>query len=474
MAIDAPQRSMHDVSKAIVVNGKCTVFLGAGISVPAGIPSAYGIIANIGRILLKKDNINDDEVYAWLKTQDFFDQNSAYASILDAAFASENDRLAYFETEIRGKRPTTAHKSIAKMIDHGFTSIVVTTNFDRLMEYAVLKVCHHFPCVYQSDLMPFEVNMQSHRAKIFKLHGDYLYGNIRNLDHELYLVKESMSRKLSIVAREGVLLVSGYSGGDATVMEALETFAKDESAFNSGIYWLALKGIKPNEAVLRLLELTADRGSGIVEIESADEFFTSLLEDLPERTAKDHLLFRVGGQEDSTTDAPEYVSRQLDPISAGEFFSLIKRRNELRFFTDTIPGIDYLLARFEELGELPGNFAELIDRYIDFLSALKELSYDSKSDTKHEQRAKELLQLGFAEKSQDNIIAMKPWVLPYLDSLLLLQNGLELDKIGEMLDNEDHYECLRFYVGLVKDATAVVQTAVHHSKFKYRVAIGKT
>lgn len=36
--------------------------------------------------------------------------------------------------------PTVAHKAIANLVKHGFIKVIVTTNFDRLLERALEEI----------------------------------------------------------------------------------------------------------------------------------------------------------------------------------------------------------------------------------------------------------------------------------------------------------------------------------------------
>ena len=69
------------------------------------------------------------------------------------------------------------------------------------------------------------------RPKVLKLHGDYLFGNIQNLERELSLVKNSMREKLRLYAYAETLVIAGYSGGDDLVIQVFEEFAADPTAF---------------------------------------------------------------------------------------------------------------------------------------------------------------------------------------------------------------------------------------------------
>ena len=218
-------RTMHDVVNAIESSGRLNVFLGAGISRSAGIPLAGEIVSSLAEKLKAKTTGQTDENQSsceWLEKQAFYNRDNPYSSVLDATFPNRTKRAKYFESLVSRKLPSRAHLAIATLMERGIVPCVLTTNFDRLMEYSILRVCRQMPSVLLFDEVPIYLDVKSNRPKVLKLHGDYLFGNIRNLGYELYLVKESMHKKIELAARQGVLIVAGYSGADNSVMDVFE------------------------------------------------------------------------------------------------------------------------------------------------------------------------------------------------------------------------------------------------------------
>ncbi len=453
------RRTQDDVINAVRQWGRCSVFIGAGVSVSAGIPSAWGIIEDLGRRLLGDDQLTPEQVIAGLETLPFYDRANPYASVMDAAFPSESERARYFEELISDRAPTPAHEAVAALVGCGYGSILATTNFDRLMEQAVFKVCRHMPCVLPSDQVPEYVSPGSPRAKILKLHGDYLYGNIRNLDHELYQVKSSTAQKMRLAAAEPVMIVAGYSGGDSSVMEVLQELADDSSCFCGGIYWLHLPDKQPSgKGVESLLCATQDRGSGFVEITSSDSFFAFLqsslvptiapkLPPLPERPHESPIH--------TTGEIRRFASERLEPPDISEFMTLIGRRNDLDFFTRSVVGLDYLLARYEEERDLPRNVASLLDGYLDLLAG----GGSNAKQGKRNRRIEQAIRLGFAVGKASQWDSQFPLLRHYIAALELAEGGIDLDQADEMLADDDAYETLRCYVGLMPDATGIINSA---------------
>lgn len=365
-------RTPNDVVNAIQSLGKLTVFLGAGVSKSAGIPLAGEIISSLAEKLKEKDNTGADKnqnIRKWLEKQPFYNEDNPYASVMDVAFPSRTERAAYFENLIRGKSPTKAHLSIATLMEHGIVQCVLTTNFDRLMEYTILCVCRQMPCVLLFDEIPAYVNMASNRPKVFKLHGDYLFRNIRNLEYELYLVKESMSKKIELISRQGSLIIAGYSGADNSVMEVFEELATQKNTFPDGVYWLTLRGHIPCNRVLMFLKAVSDRGSGIVEIEDSDMFFGELVEclELPSKPKIQRLELDAHLMQIDNENRDSFIRDRMDELSAQELLGLLRKRPLLSDLARSSAAIDYLIARFEESGDIPLNLGELVDRFIDFL-----------------------------------------------------------------------------------------------------------
>ena len=466
-------RTTKDVANSIRSSGKLNVFLGAGISRSAGIPLANEIISSLAKKLKGETYTSADENWnpsEWLEKQPFYNKDNPYASVLDAAFPNRTERAVYFESLVSGKLPSKAHLAIATLMECGIVPCVLTTNFDHLMEYSILHVCHQMPCVLLFDEVPTYVDVKSNRPKVLKLHGDYLFGNIRNLGYELYLVKESMRKKIELAARQGTLIVAGYSGADNSVMDVFEQLASEKKMFPSGVYWLALRGCVPNERVLKFLKIVDNMYSGVIEIDDSDTFFCELVKCLtlpskhatPRLELNDHLIT-------IENEARErFVLDRTDELSAHEFLGLLRRTPLLSDFAKSVAGLDYLLARFEESSEIPKNLGEFVDRYIDFLvgSGINKGNtnhYERADISKAEKRIQDLLDIGLIDNDEAQTEIKHAYLRNYIGALRLIEEELDDEEIGKMLSDEDAYGTLSYYVGFLEDATHVINSAIHQS-----------
>src|SRR5437867_2232061 len=128
--------------------GAYAVLLGSGISRPAGIPTGWEVVLDLIRKLahLKRKNCEPDPS-AWYAAE--FGKEADYSTLLAAIAKSPTERSrllrSYFEpTEEERQQnlkvPTAAHRAIANLVASGHIRVVITTNFDRLMERALEEV----------------------------------------------------------------------------------------------------------------------------------------------------------------------------------------------------------------------------------------------------------------------------------------------------------------------------------------------
>ena len=70
--------------------------------------------------------------------------------------------------------PTPAHRAVASLVQHGFIRVVVTTNFDRLMEQALEEAGIHPQVIASPDAVDGALPLVHAPCTVFKVHGDYL------------------------------------------------------------------------------------------------------------------------------------------------------------------------------------------------------------------------------------------------------------------------------------------------------------
>jgi hypothetical protein len=258
--------------------GVYALLIGSGVSGAAGIPTGWGIVLDlICKVAAKRDEELPSNPETWYKQH--FGEDPDYSKILDRLTQTSADRMAllhsYFEQndedrEQELKIPTLAHRAIATLAKLGYVRMILTTNFDRLIEKA-LEDAGIVPDVISSDYDLKEVIPYVHsRCVVVKLHGDYRYIHIKNTREELATYSPELDNFLDRVFDEFGLVVCGWSG---TWDEALRDAILRVPTRRFATFWLA-KG-KPTEEAEKIIQ---HRQADVVDIEDADQFFTELRE----------------------------------------------------------------------------------------------------------------------------------------------------------------------------------------------------
>ena len=182
---------------------------------------------------------------------DRFGEDPDYSSLIAELAPSEDDRQqllsSYFEPDetdrVQGlKVPTAAHHSLARLVAAGFVKVIVTTNFDRLIESAVREVGVEPSVISSADHARGALPLALGECTVVKLHGDYLSTDLRNTSDELSAYPTTMNRLVRGVFSEYGLVVCGWSGGsDAALRKAL--LRSPNRRFST--YWMHRGALSP-------------------------------------------------------------------------------------------------------------------------------------------------------------------------------------------------------------------------------------
>src|SRR5690606_29602554 len=208
--------------------GVYAVLLGSGVSRSAQIPTGWEITLDLARKLAEVagENCGSDPA-RWYRER--YGKEPDYSDLLDALAKTPAERQqllrAYLEpTEAERaegiKSPTTAHRAIAGLVAKGYIRVIITTNFDRLMETALADV-GVVPTVLSSpDQVHGAMPLIHTRCCVFKVHGDYLDTRIRNTPAELETYPEEFDDLLDRILDEFGLIVCGWSAEWDTALRA--------------------------------------------------------------------------------------------------------------------------------------------------------------------------------------------------------------------------------------------------------------
>lgn len=208
-----------------------------------------------------------------------FGSSPNYSELLARLATKPGDRQAllrsYFEPSEEEKKqglkqPTKAHRAIADLVQRGYIRVIVTTNFDRLLESALKEVGVDPMVVYNASTAKGMVPLAHSKCTVIKPNGDYVHTGLRNTIEELEKYERSINKLLDQVFDEYGLIVCGWSAEwDTALRHALERAANRRYA----TFWTSCGGLGE-----KAQDLINARQAQVIEIKDADQFFEELRE----------------------------------------------------------------------------------------------------------------------------------------------------------------------------------------------------
>jgi hypothetical protein len=286
-------------------------FLGAGASAASGIPTGYAMIRDFkAQIFCRENNLSKREIdtgdQVWIdRIDEFFRRTSRlppdgdpteYAAAFEAVYPQPRHRRQYIDDAISKGAPCFGHKVLGSLVAAGKADCIFTTNFDPLIEEASLAANAFLPTAEQHRPTVAAIDSAERAMRclnesdwplIAKLHGDYQSISIKNTGSELEKQDERMRHVLVEASKRFGMVFVGYSGRDASIMEALTSVLDEKSPFPNGLYWVASSASRLLPAVhdflLRAHQLGVD--VAVVECATFDELAADVIKtvDLPKK-----------------------------------------------------------------------------------------------------------------------------------------------------------------------------------------------
>ncbi|WKZ76126.1 MAG: SIR2 family protein [Vicingaceae bacterium] len=197
-----------------------------------------------------KSSADSTKIWEEYKEKVFIE--SLYGKWFSAYSGSAEERQELIEDIIQKHKPPVEYIILSFLIQSRLFQTVFTTNFDdfineALLNYTTLKprvVSHNEPLTFKKFI--------SQRPTIIKLHGDYLFEDIKNLKEEIGELAPDMFNKFSKALNLFDLIVVGYNGADASVMNAIEKIKTQDRDFT--LYWCVREGDTIHWRVKHLIE----------------------------------------------------------------------------------------------------------------------------------------------------------------------------------------------------------------------------
>ncbi|MDE0135670.1 MAG: SIR2 family protein [Acidimicrobiaceae bacterium] len=258
--------------------GVYALLIGSGVSVAAGVPSGTQVACELIERLattLGEDTAGDP--FGWYR--DHSGAEPDYRSLLDEIAPSSADRRnllsGHFEPSNgadgdRSRAPTRAHRSIARLVTDGFAKVIVTTNFDRLLETALTDAGVDAQVISSAAHAAGAQPLVHSACTIIKVNGDYLSPELKNTAEELDSYEPDLAKLLTQVFDEYGLVVCGWS---AQLDAALRAAILSTPSRRYSTYWMD-RGNLTEEAE----DLVRHRQAIRVPIADADSAFEQIVD----------------------------------------------------------------------------------------------------------------------------------------------------------------------------------------------------
>ncbi|MBA7585636.1 hypothetical protein ES708_27622 [subsurface metagenome] len=302
--------------------GVYAVLLGSGISRSTGVFTGHEITLDLASKLstmIEKKEVKDFS--KWYKG--YFKEEINYSKIIAKLGKTRSERSnflkPYFEPTEKEKEegkkiPTKAHRSIAKLVKYGYLRMILTLNFDRLMEGALMDEGINPHVISSVDSIKGTPPAIHSNCILFKIHGDYLDSRIRNTVEELKKYPEEYNAYLDRVFDEYGLIICGWSSKyDIALRNALQRIKNRRYS----AYWAVKDNLsQTGKELLNFIQATE------VPINNADQFFSNILDNIEslEKFKKPHPL--------TSKIAVESVKRFLSKNEYIECHDLVKEETE--------------------------------------------------------------------------------------------------------------------------------------------------
>ena len=256
--------------------GVYAFLVGSGVSRGAGIPTGWDVTVDLVRRQALANGENDRSDWpSWYREK--FAKDPDYSDLVAELGSSRLDRRAILQSYIeptdedieqRRKIPSRAHLAIADLVHDGYVRVVLTTNFDRLLENALRERGVEPTIIDSVHALEGAVPITHTSCFFVKLHGDYKDARILNTEAELAQYPPEYDDLLDRILDEYGLVVCGWSG---EWDEALFRAVMRASSRRYSLFWATHGPLSdPGEKVI------AHRDGHVIRIGDADSFLGSL------------------------------------------------------------------------------------------------------------------------------------------------------------------------------------------------------
>lgn len=260
--------------------GIYAVLAGSGVSSAAGVPTGWAVVQDLVRKVALAEGVDAGELGDapekwWAATRG---EDPRYDLLLEALAPTESARQAllrnYFDPapgSDHSVQMTAAHSALAQLCARGTVTLILTTNFDRLIERSLDQAGVSAQVIASAEAIEGMVPLTHSPMTVVKLHGDYARLGMRNTLSELREYPVELRTLLDRVFDEYGLVILGWSAEyDSALVDAISACPTRRYP----TYWTTFQG-RLAESARRLI---ADRRAWVIDTAGAEEFVPDLLE----------------------------------------------------------------------------------------------------------------------------------------------------------------------------------------------------
>lgn len=325
------------------------LFLGAGCSISSGIRGTKPMIEEWLKEHWNNYNQNNEEfdiekTIKLLKNQEnyWFNEKALYSCLFEKKYDLPRQRKNFIEKEVENKFPNIGYAYLVNLFKYKYINANFTTNFDDLLSDAFTKYGNISPLVCSHESTINSITLNTNKPKIIKLHGDYLYDDLKSTENETKSLEINMRNKLTEFCKDSGLIVVGYSGNDKSIVEVMKYMIKNDNYLNHGMYWCLRKDDQINDELRSLL---MKEKMYYIVIEGFDEMFAYIHNKLignilpfsfePISNSSDLIIQKLYELNGLLKNNNELIARDLKKIKQENtnnifknFFELVENKNK--------------------------------------------------------------------------------------------------------------------------------------------------
>ncbi len=192
-------------------NKSMSFLLGAGASVSFNIPSGGQMVWEFKRNLycaahnvrtnvygdLSKESVQK-EIQAYFDGQEGYPElwsTQEYSFYFEKCYPLRRDREYYIQDKVRDVKPALGYLCMGELIINGKIDLVSTTNFDDLVQAGIHAIDSGISIKTISSAVSNSVGFSLYEGfpNIIKLHGDYLFDELKNTEIELQELEDKIA-----------------------------------------------------------------------------------------------------------------------------------------------------------------------------------------------------------------------------------------------------------------------------------------